>query len=796
MLSQSSPALLPAVVLDGHSSPGPSCATAAGPQQLIISTHRALYSFDGGSCLWQLSTGFGHYYGVVPLARGWLLVGSQSRLAQRNASLFPVANDALLLIRDDGGSGATAGAWMLPTGYLHDAVTADDGLLYAVDTATGRVCEFAIEVAATAIASGALRAATGWLSLAPRPSAARVSQHRTIGTVQWPLSAVAHTAHANNVLVTKDLLWVMHNHVLYTPSLNILDRHTGAHRRSITLAADNCHNPLFYEGDVLYLLSSIGGIGRLAPNGSSVTIWAAGDAWFTKGLAVIDGVAHFGISRQQARAVDRNDAIAELIALDLGTGKVRLRTAMPGKGLINAVSAPRLRHSCSWRACETSGAAEFFRGRAGHVSSRHDPNTRAWLRGATPSASAGAAASATLHRVDEPVAAPALHSSVGEPAVEATAKALAAEATAEATAEAPPLATCEAERYPRTLPNVLNAAHRRHLTRLFFEHVHTQPARGRRTYYHLLRALLDGDEAEAIATRAALEAVRAAIAGAFGDGFAVVNDFFSYRSAASVDLFPEWHQDYEFWLTPRCANFNLWVLLDHEQMNHSFELYERDAHNGWVYERLYAHAARSPKAATRAAAASSAARRRSVGRANSSRAAAAPMHVPMIPQAYFRANGRQERLPVGAPPAGAAEPRVSRVPLGRGDALILKQTEVHRTDRIPLQPGQWRLAIGFKVLERAPLQRLPLYNSPFAGDFATMGVLWPGLLPPLAVHRPFPDVYDAKRLSTLRDRPRPQQHAEALSRSVEENPLALISVVLPLMALGLTALAVAQRTGV
>ena len=85
MLSQSSPAPLPAVVLDGHSSPGPSCATAAGPQQLIISTHRALYSFDGGSCLWQLSTGFGHYYGVVPLARGWLLVGSQSRLAQRNA---------------------------------------------------------------------------------------------------------------------------------------------------------------------------------------------------------------------------------------------------------------------------------------------------------------------------------------------------------------------------------------------------------------------------------------------------------------------------------------------------------------------------------------------------------------------------------------------------------------------------------------------------------------------------------------------------------------------------------------
>ena len=41
---------------------------------------------------------------------------------------------------------------------------------------------------------------------------------------------------------------------------------------------------------------------------------------------------------------------------------------------------------------------------------------------------------------------------------------------------------------------------------------------------------------------------------------------------------------------------------------------------------------------------------------------------------------------------------MSRVPLDVGDALVVKQVELHRTDDHPLQPEQWRLALGFKLL--------------------------------------------------------------------------------------------------
>ena len=145
---------------------------------------------------------------------------------------------------------------------------------------------------------------------------------------------------------------------------------------------------------------------------------------------------------------------------------------------------------------------------------------------------------------------------------------------------------CEADTYPRTLSNVLSDQHRRHLVHTYFKHVHQQ--RSRQTYYNLLRRLVEADEDEYRTTRDVLASVRERIAQALSPRrFVVINDFFSYRSA-DTRLFPQWHQDYEFWLTgsSRCTNFNLWVMLDHVDMNHSFDLYEA-RRNEWLYTQLY-----------------------------------------------------------------------------------------------------------------------------------------------------------------------------------------------------------------
>ena len=168
----------------------------------------------------------------------------------------------------------------------------------------------------------------------------------------------------------------------------------------------------------------------------------------------------------------------------------------------------------------------------------------------------------------------------------------------------------------------------------------------------------------------------------------MVNDFFSFRSAAPSDvLFPQWHQDYEFWLTGDdcAANFNVWVLLDHRDLNHSFDVYEVER-NRWLYDRLHAKAG-DGGGQTHGA------------QTHGANRSAAPPPTAMVPVSFFRAHGHSPLLPVGEPPAGLSHD-VSRRPLRRGEALVLRQREVHRTDLIKLRPQQWRLAIGFKVLER------------------------------------------------------------------------------------------------
>ena len=352
---------------------------------LIVSTHRALYATNAEAparCMRLVSTGFGHYYGAVPVVDGgaWLLVGSQARSAaslRSNSTGLPRGKDALLLVHD---GGETAAAWVLHTEYLHDTTRADDGLVYAVDSATGGVGEYAVEVAAI------VGDAPGWLAL-PQPEGesgvARVTLRRTISTVPL-LSGPPGVAHANNVLATRGQLWVMHHNLRSRSMLHVFDRPSGRRVKVFVLGGSECHNPLFYKGEVLYLMSAVGGLATLRRSGRSSTLWAAGSGWFSKGLAVVDDVAFFGVSLKAARG-DRNRVAAELVAYDLRARTVRSRTPLPQPGLVNAISAPRLAPTCSWRACDT-GIAD-----ADLASGRHEPDPEAWqLVGVKGGGSAGA----------------------------------------------------------------------------------------------------------------------------------------------------------------------------------------------------------------------------------------------------------------------------------------------------------------------------------------------------------------------------------------------------------------------
>ena len=84
-----------------------------------------------------------------------------------------------------------------------------------------------------------------------------------------------------------------------------------------------------------------------------------------------------------------------------------------------------------------------------------------------------------------------------------------------------------------------------------------------------------------------------------------------------------------------------------------------------------------------------------------------------------------------------------------GDALVVRQLEIHQTDQDVLAPSQWRLALGFKFVEAAPLAQLPDPEIAFGADLQRVRRRAPALFEGLRVGAPFPDVYDR---ALLRDR--------------------------------------------
>lgn len=298
-------------------------------------------------------------------------------------------------------------------------------------------------------------------------------------------------------------------------------------------------------------------------------------------------------------------------------------------------------------------------------------------------------------------------------------------------------ASCPALSYPRMLRGVLSDDDRRYLARIYFERV--RPSRSSLTYYNLLRHLGGRREERAWSI---IGRIRAKVEAQFGAGFELVNDFYSYRAASSC-LFVDWHQDGEFWLTAdghptlSCTGFNLWIMLDHHRMNYSFDVIDTDRSRP-LYAALY-NAAR-------------------VVRRSRPRSANATGVVPFNTQnAVFGSSANQRCKGLLHPAALSRAARRSgvgprpwiNVPLAPGDALVLRQVEIHRTDAHQPESDQWRLALGFKVMRRRAVLRHGDLQSPFGKDTLAIRAQWPGLLPEFSLGRPLPLVYNRTAIDRL-----------------------------------------------
>lgn len=343
----------------------------------------------------------------------------------------------------------------------------------------------------------------------------------------------------------------------------------------------------------------------------------------------------------------------------------------------------------------------------------------------------------------------------------------AAQGPSQASAHAAGASSCPSADYPRSLRDVLpDPADRQHLTRIYFERVHA--GKSPYVYYNLLQHLASSQADER--TWTVLRKVRARVAEVFGDGFDIINDFYSFRSQ-SKRIFQNWHQDIEFWLTgASCSGFNLWVLLDHERMNYSFDVYDVHA-NRDNYDKLYTSRFGSANLTTTRPLFSPAEfERRSQHGGSFAFETRMPLRRARPTARGAAANAHSHRGRSAASVAGhAARPgsaghaarrssaalpstaRYTNVPLEVGDALVVRQVEIHRTDTHVVDSRQWRLALGFKILPRdRPIVREVTRSSPFGYDYSIMKTRWPALLPPLSVGRSLGDLnfYERQRLAT------------------------------------------------
>ena len=281
--------------------------------------------------------------------------------------------------------------------------------------------------------------------------------------------------------------------------------------------------------------------------------------------------------------------------------------------------------------------------------------------------------------------------------------------------------TCPALKYPRSLSNLLTAGEARAMAGFYRRQIHPRMSKdtfregSRSIYGHLLESGLKrepgSDHAFDLLDRLWLRmADRLKVD---SRKFVIAADFFSFRSPDSTRIFPDWHQDYAFWWTgARCTGFNLWVLLDHRSMNHSFDVYDVEQ-NPQLYEQAYERANRRAK--------------------RSLPGAGAYLSNRPVPS-----NDPRER----ATDWLLGHKQVSNVPLGVGDALVLKQLEIHRTDPL-VREGQWRLALGLKVLERVPLVKGMQETSKLGRRLEALRAQWPGLLQRAERGVPFPNWYEA-----------------------------------------------------
>mmetsp|Transcript_95976 Transcript_95976/g.280525 ORF Transcript_95976/g.280525 Transcript_95976/m.280525 type:complete len:430 (+) Transcript_95976:87-1376(+) len=227
--------------------------------------------------------------------------------------------------------------------------------------------------------------------------------------------------------------------------------------------------------------------------------------------------------------------------------------------------------------------------------------------------------------------------------------------------------------------------------------------------------------------------------GGTGD-YTITNDFFSFRAPDVVQFAPNgrYHTDCDFWKVEASDGFNLWILIDHDGLDTSFDVLERHrnadlytAYDGQRSAVLFARNGSDPGTTFQPL----------LFRVKSG----SFFHGMLNPIAFRQGHGdvlnwrssllaafrevlmswRQRRLRKRPEVFSVSGLNASNVRLSVGEAIVLREQELHRSDmHTRLVPGQFRLAAGFKLQRRNATIRQFDMNCPAQQDRFNLPLLW------------------------------------------------------------------------
>jgi len=296
---------------------------------LVISSpgRVVIYNVDKGQYS-VLHEGQGSYYGLLPGENPEEIWVSQSI----TVGAIPDSVSKISLVKDES-KFTTLPTKSISSFYMHDTVATPDKRSVLVADVSGTVLMYTFP-------------------------AFEEFKRFPVFTKREHINTLAPTNHGTTWVV-------LHN---AGPSMVVeIDLGTGSRLCTIKNVGDQAHGMVFIEnGEAAILLSSRDArlIKLQMPRncfeeGGEViaqvkTIWksqnSVGEPKFLKGLAVVDGIAYFGMSDFKSSRAARKTVVSSLVAVDLSTGKqLWVRSNIGTIGIMNVIGAPMVTPESSYR---------------------------------------------------------------------------------------------------------------------------------------------------------------------------------------------------------------------------------------------------------------------------------------------------------------------------------------------------------------------------------------------------------------------------------------------------------------